>query len=291
MKRIMLFNATGMQGSAIAAHLKLQGHEIIAPVRSAQRMDELRSKGYNAFVTDHSVKSLKAQMKEVDKIVLQIPAQISPLEMVDLTSKCIDSILEAGYPDTVFVISSTLPDTKVGVPGVDARVEMKNLSLSKLPNTPILSVTEYLENFSTAYRNAIESDGIIPQTIPASCPVNYLSWSDLSKYVGAALFSDKLEGKLYRIGGNEGVTGNDLAKRLGKVLGKELHYSPINHEQLAEFLTPVLGESIARDYAAFYEYQDTRGQELLNPDTEEIRSILGINLPNVEDWAVKAFRN
>lgn len=286
----MLFNATGMQGSSIAEHLKSLGHEIVAPVRSSQKVEELQHKGFFAFETDFSTASLVPKMKEVDKVVLQIPAQIAPQEMLSLASKCIEAILEADYPDTVFVISSTLPNAKVGVPSVDARVEMKDLSLEKLPTTPILSVTEYLENFSTAYRNAIESDGIIPQTIPPNYPVNYLSWSDLAHYVIEALFSGKLEGKLYRIGGREGLTGNDLAKRLGQVIKKDLQYVPVTHEQLAGFLTPILGESVAKDYAEFYEYQDTRGQELLNPDTREIRKILNLNLPSFEEWATGAFK-
>ncbi|OJJ23111.1 hypothetical protein BKI52_01810 [marine bacterium AO1-C] len=289
MSKILLFNATGMQGTSIAQYLKAKGHEIIAPVRSDQKQAQMEANGYDAFVTDYSLNSLVPQLKSVDKVVLQIPAQIAPSAMIDIAQKCITAILEAGYPDTVFVISSTLPDQKVGVPSVDARVTMKDLSLENLPKTPILSATEYLENFSTAYRAAILDNGIIPQTIPADYPVNYLSWTDLAQYVGAALFTDSLEGKLYRIGGNKGMTGNDLAKRLGIVLGKELHYAPITHAELAGFLTPILGEGVAKDYAEFYEYQDTQGQHLLNPDTSEIRKLLGIALPTFEQWASVAF--
>ncbi|MEM8895677.1 MAG: hypothetical protein AAGC88_13930, partial [Bacteroidota bacterium] len=229
------------------------------------------------------------QIKQVDQVVLQIPAQIAPWDMVDIARKALTAIKDAGSPKTVFVISSTLPDLAVGKGSVDARVKMKDLSLELLPDTPILSATEYLENFSTAYRGAIEGNGVILQTIPPNYPVNYLSWGDLATYVEAALSSTKLEGKLYRIGGNEGINGNDLAKRLGAVLGKDLHYAPITHEELARFLTPILGESIARDYAEFYEYQDTEGQDLLNPDTREIRSLLGVQLPSFEEWAKQAF--
>lgn len=289
MKKILLFNATGMQGSAIAAHLKQLGHEIITPVRSDEKMKEMETKGYQPFLSDFSKPSLVEELKKVDKVILQIPAQISPMKMVEMAQTRIEAILEAGYPETVFVISSTLPDMKVGVPTVDARVEMKGLALRRMPETPILSATEYLENFSTAYRQAIVNDGVIPQTIPANYPVNYLSWSDLAQYVAAALFSGKMTGQVYRIGGIEGITGENLALRLGNVIGKELKYAPITHEQLEGFLTPILGNEVARDYAEFYEFQDTKGQELLNPDTHEIRSLLGIELTGLEAWATQAF--
>ena len=289
MSKVLLFNATGMQGNSIAQYLTEKGHDIIAPVRSSAKQAQMEAKGYKAFVTDYTLNSLVPVLQKVDKVVLQIPAQIAPSAMVAIAQKCITAILEAGYPDTVFVISSTLPDQKVGIPSVDARVTMKDLSLEKLPKTPVLSATEYLENFSTAYRTTILEKGVIPQTIPADYPVNYLSWADLAQYVDAALFADHLEGKLYRVGGNEGITGNELAKRLGSIIGKELHYTSITHTALAGFLTPILGESVARDYASFYEYQDTQGQHLLNPDTSEVRKLLGITLPTFEKWASTAF--
>lgn len=69
------------------------------------------------------------------------------------------------------------------------------MAKEKLPNTPILSATEYLENFSTAYRQPIMENSIIPQTIPPNFLVNYLSWNDLASYVLAALNADNLEGK------------------------------------------------------------------------------------------------
>ncbi len=289
MNTILVFNATGSQGQAITQRLKSAGHSIIAPVRSQEKAAQLSGQGLQAFVTDFSKASLVPELKKADQVVLQIPAQIAPSQMVSMARTAIDAIREAGYPKTVFVLSSTVPDQKVGVNSVDARVEMKDYALAHLPKTPILSATEYLENFATAYREPIERDGVIPQTIPPSYPVNYLSWDDLATYVEAALRSDGLMGKLYRIGGKEALDGQRLVQRLGAVLGRELKYVPITYEQLAGFLTPILGKSIATDYAEFYHYQDTRGQHLLNPDAADINTLLGIELPSFEEWAKRAF--
>ncbi|MDW3192962.1 MAG: NmrA family NAD(P)-binding protein [Cytophagales bacterium] len=291
MSTILVFNATGMQGLTIANRLKAGGHHIVTPVRTEEKAISMEEHGFEAFVSDFKRGTLVTRISQVDQVVLQIPAQIAPFEMVEIANQALSAIKEAGSPKTVFVISSTFPDHKVGKASVDARVKMKELSLELLPEAPILSGTEYLENFSTAYRGAIEGTGTIPQTIPPEYPVNYLSWSDLAIYVEAALKSTRLEGKLYRIGGKEGINGNELARRLGLILGKELKYIAITHEQLHGFLTPILGESVAHDYAEFYEYQDTVGQDLLNPDTEEIRSLLDIQLPDFEEWAKEAFKD
>jgi uncharacterized protein YbjT (DUF2867 family) len=289
MKNILVFNATGAQGNTIAQKLMQEGNQVIAPARSEEKVSQLKSQGVEGHLTDFSTSSLAPIIKKADQVVLQIPAAIAPNQMVEISENAMRAIQEAGYPKTVFVISSTIPKDTTGVSSVDARVKMKELAKKHLPKTPILSSTEYLENFSTAYREPILEHNIIPQTIPSDKAVNYLSWLDLAKYVSAALKSDKLEGKVYPIGGLEGLSGGDLSERLGKILDKKLMYVPVTYEQQEQALTPFMGAAVAKDYAEFYQWQDGDGAYLLNPDTSEIRNLLGVNLDSFETWAEQAF--
>ncbi|MEL7119167.1 MAG: NmrA family NAD(P)-binding protein [Bacteroidota bacterium] len=289
MSKVLLFNATGFQGRTILKRLLEEGHEVVSPVRSEERLKMIEEMGAKAFISDLSVNALTSEIEKVEKVILQIPAAVSPDTMVGVAQNSMEAIQKAGNPSTIFVISSTIPTAPTKVSSVDARLKMVELAKKYIPNAPILSSTEYLENFSTAYRQPILENGVIPQTIPPTSKVNYLSWNDLATYVLAALESDKLTGKVYPIGGNEGLSGLDLANRLGKVLGKELQYVPVSHEQLQGILTPIMGAEIAKDYAEFYHWQDTDGADLLNPDTSEIRALLGVSLPSFEDWAKVAF--
>ncbi|MEM7484168.1 MAG: NmrA family NAD(P)-binding protein [Bacteroidota bacterium] len=289
MNTILLFNATGAQGATISQRLLEKGNTILAPVRSKKNIEILGERGIKAFLTDFSTASLLPIIEKAEKVVLQIPAAVVPDTMTEIAEKAMEAIKEVGNPKTVFVISSTITDKYVGIRSVDARKKMVEMAMEKMPDTPILSSTEYLENFSTAYRQPIMENGVIPQTIPPTSPVNYLSWNDLASYVLAALESDNLSGEIYPIGGNEGLTGLDIAERLGKVLGKDLNYVPVTHEQLQGILTPIMGAEVAKDYAEFYQWQDTTGASLLNPNTEEIQNLLDVSLPSFEEWAQKAF--
>ena len=290
MHKILLFNATGAQGNTISQHLLESGYEVLAPVRSEKNIALLKERNIKAFLTDFTTNALLPIVQKADKVILQIPAAVIPDTMTKIAENAMEAILKAGSPKTVFVISSTIPSGYVGIRSVDARKKMVDMANEKLPNTPILSSTEYLENFSTAYREPILENGVIPQTIPPHSPVNYLSWSDLASYVLAALDSDKLKGGVHPIGGNQGISGIELADRLGKVLGKQLSYLPISHRQLEGILTPIMGAEVASDYAEFYEWQDSDGASLLNPNTEEIRKLLGVRLPSFEEWAIRAFK-
>ncbi|NAS12884.1 NmrA family NAD(P)-binding protein [Poritiphilus flavus] len=289
MEKIVLFNATGCQGSSIANRLLVNKVQIIAPVRSEKNIQLLKGRNIDAFLTDFSIRSLVPELHKANKVVLQIPAAVKPSLMIEIAENAMDAIVQAGYPKTIVVISSTIPTKLTNKESVNARLRIKEMSLEKLPDSPILSATEYLENFSTAYREPILKQGVIPQTIPSIHAVNYLSWNDLSLYVHAALNTTNLTGKVYPIGGNEGINGKELAERLGKVLKKELIYSAVSHKQLEGILTPIMGSEIAQDYAEFYIWQDTEGAALLNPDTDKIRKLLNIELPSFEAWAAGAF--
>ncbi|MEM8907145.1 MAG: NmrA family NAD(P)-binding protein [Bacteroidota bacterium] len=289
MKTILLFNTTGQQGTAIANRLLSKGYELLTPVRNANHIPQLAQRGIQAHLNDFSTESLQTIVQKADQVVLQIPAQISPSLMITLAENALRAIKVAGSPPTVFVISSTVPLQKVGKASPDARLLMQQKAQDLLPNAVILSATEYFENFSTAYRSAIEEQHMIPQTIPAHLPVNYLSWADLATYVTAVLEHTSLEGGFYPIGGKEGINGIQLAQRLGTLLQKQLTYHPLTHQELNHFLSPILGTTLAAELTEFYEWQDTEGQALLNPDTHELRQTLGIQLPSFEDWAKEAF--
>lgn len=291
MSTILLFGASGQQGNAIARRLQQQGHNIIAPVHSEISLAMLRERGIEATQSDFSVQSLLPLVKKADKIVLQVPVVITPTEMVAFAKNALEAIREAGSPHTVVNISSIIPTEKIGLAGPDTRLILKNMAFDILPNAIVLSSTLYLENFSQAYRQAIEHGGVIPQAIPAEIPVSYLSFDDLATYICAAVQRTEIRGKFFPIGGNAALTGTDLAQRLGAVIGKTLHYQAITHEELAAFLTPMIGEQTARQVAEMYRWEGTPGSPLLTVDAHNAQSLLGVMLPSFEEWAKTAFLN
>jgi uncharacterized protein YbjT (DUF2867 family) len=290
MDKITLFGASGQQGAAIAQKLISSGHKVIAPVRSQTNVEMLNQQGIDARLTDFSLASLTNIIKEADKVVLQVPVVISPTEMIAFAKNALKAIVEAGSPHTVFNISSIIPHEFIGLQGPDARLTLKNLAGSILPNAIVLSSTLYLENFSQAYRQAIEQGGIIPQAIPNDIPVAYLSFDDLASYILSALKKTELKGKFIPIGGNEALTGIQLSEKLSTILGKHIHYQAISTEELAGFLTPMIGETTALQVAEMYSWESTSGSSLLNPNVSQAKELLQVSLPSFNEWATKAFQ-
>lgn len=229
-------------------------------------------------------------VKDADKVVLQVPVVITPSDMIAFAKNALMAIAQAGSPHTVFNISSIVPREFVGKPGPDSRLTLKILSKQYLPEAIVLSSTLYLENFSQAYRQAIEHGGVIPQAIPSDIPVAYLSFSDLANYILAALNKPELKGRFIPIGGSESMTGVQLAEKFGTILGRQIHYQAISPQELAAFLAPMIGEPTAFQVAEMYEWESTSGSSLLNPDVNQAKELLQVSLPSFERWAKNAFQ-
>ncbi len=289
MKKIILFGATGQQGGAIAKKLIQNGNHIIAPIRAIEKKSILNEMGVEAIVSDFSIASITEIIRLGNAVVLQVPVIITPKEMIEFTGKTLTAIKAAGNPHTVFNISSVIPQNEVGLAGPDARLKMKQLAQNILPTSIVLSSTLYLENFSQAYRQAIEQGGVIPQALPAEIPVAYLSFEDLATYVSAALEREDLQGHFIPIGGSETLTGIELSQKLGALLGKHIHYQAITPQELSEFLTPMIGETTAFQVAEMYSWEGGPGSVLLNPDVKKYQETLGVKLPTFDEWATTAF--
>lgn len=285
----ILFGASGTQGQAIAAHLLQQGYQLIGPVRSTQSAELVQRLGVHPVITDFSVSSLVRVMAEARQAIIQVPVIITPGEMERFATQVLTATAEAGVPHTVMIISSIIPTQQVGLAGPDMRLILAQLAHEIIPNAVILSTTLYLENFSLAYRQAIQEQGIIPQAIPVDVPVSYLAMTDLARYVDAAVRRRNLKGQLIRIGGREALTGTQLAHRLGAVLNKPLQYIALQPVELVGFLTPLIGPSTAEQVGEMYAWEGSSGAHLLAVDPEQSQEVMEVTPVQFEAWAKEAF--
>lgn len=289
--KILLFGATGMQGSAIAQKLIKNSFKVLSPVRSSEKVEMLAKIGVTGKVTDFSKDSLKSLVEQVDQVILLVPAVIPTDDMVPFVQNALEAIKEAGNKRTVFNISSVIPDTYIGIKGPDTRLKMKEIAFEILPEVTVTSTTLYLENFSTAYRQSILEQGSIPQAVPADVPIAYMSMDDLAAYLIAILKEESFKGKFLTIGGKEALDGNELATKLSEITGNTVNYFALQPEQLIAFLTPMFGQDLSAQVGEMYAWEGTTGKDKLNPDTSELQQKLGLNLPNFKEWASEAFKN
>lgn len=289
MSNILLFGATGMQGAAVAQKLLSEGNKVISPVRSQEKVNQLKEQGLEGIESDFSLNSLTSIAEKAEKAIILVPAVIPTAEMLPFSETALQAVKNAGITRVVFNISSVIPDAKVGIPGPDTRLEMKETPFNILPEVTITNSTLYRENFSTAYRQGIVEQGMIPQAIPYEAPVAYMSMDDLGEYLYAILNDESFKGQYLALGGKDALSGKELEEQFSEILGEEIKYQALPPEALIQFLTPMIGQDLAAQVGEMYAWEGTTGKEKLNPDTKALQAKLKLNLPSFKEWAKTVF--
>lgn len=289
MSNILLFGATGMQGTAVAQKLLADGNKVISPVRSQEKANQLKKQGIEGIESDFSLSSLTSIAEKADKAIILVPAVIPTAEMLPFSETALQAVKTADITRVIFNISSVIPDTKVDISGPDTRLQMKEIPFNIIPEVTVTNSTLYRENFSTAYRQGIVEQGIIPQAIPYDVPVAYMSMEDLGEYLYAILQDDSFKGQYLALGGKDALSGKELEALLSEILGKEIKYQALPPEALVQFLSPMIGQELTTQVGEMYAWEGARGSEKLNPDTTALQTKLKLNLSSFKEWAKKAF--
>lgn len=289
LRKILVYGATGEQGSAVARQLIAKNYRVRVIVRSPEKLAPDLAAAVEVITVDFNDQTtLTAATQGVDGVFLQVPATLTPADMVTFTRRALTAIRAADGPHTVFTISSIVPDTSTDLAGPDARRTMVQLVRELAPQIVVLSPTLFSDNFSGPLRQAIDY-GIIPQGIPADVPVAYLSLADQAAFVVAALERPNVAGRYLRIAGPEPLTGSQLATRLGSILGKPLQYQALEPAAVVGMLRPIIGDSAAAQVAEMYGWEGIDGSALLNPDLSETLALLPVQLTPFDQWAHASF--
>ncbi len=288
-KNILVFGATGAQGTAIARRFTQEGYKVLSPVRSAEKIELLVKQGVEGILSDFSQGSLAEIAKLVDRAIVVVPAMIPTSDMVPFTQTALKALKASHIERVILHISSVIPEEETGIAGPDARLKMKQIAFDLLPEVTVTSGTLYLENFSLAYRQVILDNGIIPQALSSDVPVSYMSMDDLAEYMVGILHEDSTKGEFLKLGGNRDLTGDELAGIVSSAVNREVVYHALKPVELLSYLEPVVGKQLAEQIAEMYSWEGEVGKNKLLVDSSQLRGRLKLNLAGIEEWSRTAF--
>jgi uncharacterized protein YbjT (DUF2867 family) len=284
---VLVFGATGTQGSPVVRRLREAGRRVRALVRS-----RAKGQGLDASLVEGSLDDARSLVRAAEgagSAVVLFSTSVPPAEMLVHAKNALEAVAQARVPHVVVSTSSIVPMRDTGVEAPDARRRLVELIARLVPQAVVLSPTLYLENFSVALRPALDQ-GVIPQAIPANVPVAYLSLDDHARFLAAAIARPALAGRTFAIAGADPLDGERLAATLGAALGRTLAYVPLPPAAMVAQLTPIVGAQVAEAIGQMYAYEGTEGASLLHPPQEDARAALGVVPRSVADWAREALR-
>ncbi|MHA7140479.1 SDR family oxidoreductase [Arthrobacter sp. Sr33] len=248
---ILVYGATGTQGTPVEAQLLTQGRTTRVVTRDANRAAHWSARGAEVAVADlGDPDSLAKANADIDRVVLQLPLQYD-FELHEAYGRnAVDAARAAGVKLVVFNTSAhVIPGENVHA--YEARQEVVDyLHASGIPSV-VIRPTFYYEIFLGPWiRPGIVDSGVVAFPLPAQFPMSWIAAAETAAYAVAALDRPDLAGRGFDVGGPEALTGVDIAGRFADITGRPMTYVSIDPDDYELALAPIFGETVAFEVAA-----------------------------------------
>ena len=283
---ILVYGATGTQGSPVAEQLLAAGRPVRVLTRDAARARALADRGAEVAVGDLAdPASLAAAHKGVDRVALHLPLQYDFALHETYGRNAISAAKQAGVSMLVFNTSAhVLANTDVTI----FRMRQQMVDLLRASGVPsvVIQPTFFFEIFLGPWiKPGIVRDGILAFPLPPTFPMSWVSAQEVGAYTVAALDRPDLAGATFDIGGPEALTGEAVATCLTKLLGRPVGYVGIDPDVYEQALVPLFGAAVAFEVAQQVRYITSRGDGSV--DMSGPREQLGVEPMPLAHWAAQ----
>jgi uncharacterized protein YbjT (DUF2867 family) len=282
-KPILVYGATGMQGSAVARQLLRAGQPVRVLVRDPLKAEQWREAGAEIVQGDYlDPVSLEAAHAGIDRVILHLPLQYDFDSYERYGRNAIEAAKAAGVKLLVFNSSTEVPTgTSVKVFQVKNRV-IDYLRESEVPHI-ILRPAFYLENLlGPGTKPGIVQQSVIAFPLRADFKASWICHRDSASLSIAALNEPELAGSVIDIGGPEALDGNDLAERFTRNLDKPIQYVAITPDDFEKALALGLGPTIAFEIADQFRWSAAQPNAAVDMSATAKR--LSVQLTSLDEW-------
>jgi NAD(P)H dehydrogenase (quinone) len=286
-KKVLVTGATGAQGGAVVKYLVSKGIPVKALLMATDNDEWFKANQIETVTGSFADKeSLVHAMKDVSNVSLVYPLIYEWDTLRRYTDNLLYAFGKSKLETVVFNTSLPLPPQKTGSVAADIKLEIyEKLVGNRVPLITIMP-SFYLDNLTAPWSlPVIKEQGVIGYPLPADAPFAWLSHFNLAQYTYKALLNKDWVGKLFPIGG-ELLSGNEIAAKLTKILGKPVSYVYQQPAAFKQFLLQLYSEDIASEIAGIYAgiAEDTAPfKAFYNRDIFE--NLFDIQLQTFDEWA------
>jgi uncharacterized protein YbjT (DUF2867 family) len=281
---IAVFGATGAQGAPVVQALLSAGHQVRALARTPAKLVPLSDRGIDARAVDLAdADALADALTGVSGVFAHLPFVPVPEVIETWSTALVKALAAAQVPMTVFTLSGPAASRHTGIPAADTKTLARQII--EQAETPLVGLVPggYLGNLLLSAASVVD-DGELRYPLPADFRWPWISTEDQAALAVAALPRPDLAGTWFHIG--EQYSLPELAAGLSEGLDRPMSYVPMDPDDFARALVPMLGEQAASAVGEDYKAIGTRPAALdLDADTTSVRQALGVPATPVADWA------
>jgi len=279
-EKIFVANASGVQGSQIAAQLMEEGYEVSTLIRTEKTL-----KGVEVHVGNlNETKEIQTALKGVKAAVYTFPMVFEEQVAITYTTNFIKACQKEGVDLVIFNAASELPKTKTGLLALDIKLVMDDLFKTSDLNVITLVPDIYIDNLAAPWSiPVILEHGILPYPIASEQAIPWISHIDLAKYVLAALKQPSLAGQQLPINSNC-WTGEEISAELSKYLGRTINFVSLSPNDFEAQLAPAFGVPMAKEVSNIYRHLKNNTTSLLAKDFKRTQELLSVVPQTLTEW-------
>ncbi|KQW98956.1 SDR family oxidoreductase [Flavobacterium sp. Root420] len=288
--KILVFGATGSQQFNVIGEARKKGAEIIAATSSETSFEKLKQAGATPILANMSdAAKMQEITKNIEAIALMIPVSLpNPLDGLQYAKNVIDAAKINGVNKIVWNTSGWLAPQKIGIPGEDVKLDIRDYLKNSGLNYVIIEPTIYMENMMGPFCVPfVKNEKKLAYPTPEAMPIGWIASRDVSAFVVEAIYNTELKSDTFQISGLENLSGNDLAEQFSKGVGEKIIYYPQPPKEFGDILKPFVGEAGAAGVTSYYEslQNATEYPPKFNPNMSEILEKLPVKMTSLEHWA------
>jgi len=289
--KILSYGANGAQMAAGTQALIDAGHQVRAFTRSSNGAERWKAAGVDVVTGDMAdVETLRRASEGQDALFLHVPLITDPNDDRNAYGvNALKAAKDAGITRVVWNTGGPIMDpSSTTDPGAVLWRRLQEDGFSFLGLVPIT----YMENLLGPWTFEGLARGKLAYPTPASFKMQWGAAADFGRVADKALQGD-LPNKVLRLGGPAALDGDDLARIMGEVLGRNLTYDVMTPATFESQLSVLAGAHVAGMIAGMYggvQANPDQFQPGFLTDPSEIENRFNLKLTSFADW-VSRHRN
>jgi NAD(P)H dehydrogenase (quinone) len=282
---LLVTGASGHLGQLVIAHLidtlNIPANKIIATTRNPEKLAALAAKGVSVRPADFDdIASLTSAFAGAQRLLLiSTDALDRPGHRLAQHKNAISAATQAGVKHVVYT-SMPLPENSPLLLAPDHLGTEQTLAASPMSWT-ILRDCWYMENLFMYLPSALASGQWY--SAAGDGKVAYISRADCARAAAVALASTDTGKSTYTLTGTEAFSTEEVAKKVGALLGKPIAVVNVPIEGLIQGMVAATGmpEPVAAIFASF-DTNTKAGRVAIV--TDDVRKLTGAAPQKLDDW-------
>ena len=294
--KVIVLGATGDQGLPLMDQLMAAGYQVTAAARRPDAFAGTRFAPVGVVAAElDDEESLVRAFDGQDALAMHLPFEFDRARASAFGQRIASAAARAGVGKIVFHTSCYVADHDLGLSAHDGRRDIENhIEASGVPFVIVRSAV-FMDNMIRVWtKPAIVEKGVFAYPADETMRISWICLDDVAAYMVCALGRDELTAERVLVGGPEALTGDEVAARLERVIGKPIRFESLSPDAYAIKMSllvtgsaDVEPHSLYDRIAEFYRWYNAQPVSPLAVDLAPALAKLPIRPTTLAQWAAR----